>query len=172
MAQTDWLSNDALFFRELETGHKWASHTVRRLADAGIDARLTPMTIRTHVDNRSDYSNEADITVDMAGGQFIIESKSRNLTFSDDPTSFPYRTSFVDTVRGWDQKTTKPRAVVIVSQQTKAALVVSAKTRRRWTTIETTDRVRGITDVWYQIDRSLLLPFSTLTDYINRKRQS
>ncbi len=164
---TDWFENDALFRKELVEGHKWAAMVADRLNDAGIPAELTPMAWRQSIDDRYEFADEVDIVVETRAGTLAIESKSRNLHFTEDPSSFPYSTALVDTVYSWDRKITKRFAVVIVSQQTEQMLVVPPNSSRaEWTVKEGYDRVRNIPDRWYEVPTRFLVPFQQLVDAI------
>jgi hypothetical protein len=166
---TDWFSNDPLFRRELEAGHHWASLVAARLMDAGLDARLTPVAWRETIDDRHRFADERDIEVHAGTEVVSIEAKSRRLAFTEDPATYPYATALVDTVSGWDQKIVKPKAVVLVSRETEAMLVVPVRTTQpRWTVKTTRDRVRNSEDRWYQCPKSLLLPFATLVAWLER----
>jgi hypothetical protein len=167
---TDWFDNDELFRKELEAGHKWAALVTTRLNDAGIPAQLTPLAWRESIDDRHDFANETDITVQTPNGILQLESKSRALHFTEDPASYPYPTAFVDTVSGWDKKTVKPFAVILTSQKTQQMLVVPSQSKTLWwLTTSAYDRVRHIQDVWYEVPCYSLLPFQALVDAINNR---
>jgi hypothetical protein len=159
---TDWFENDELFFRQLSTGHEWAEVVAERFRAAGIAARATPMSRRRTLADRHRYRNEIDVLVGPIGAP--VEIKSRNLDFSADPATYPYDTAFVDTVGGWDAKDPKPVAIVLVSQKTGAMLVVPTSSQATWTRTHKRDRVRNVRDIWYAVDRALLIPFDELLD--------
>lgn len=169
MTNTDWFKNDALFRRELEVGHKWAAIVADRLNEEGVPAELTPLAWRDSIDDRHQFSNETDITILTHHGLLGIESKSRNLHFTDDPLTYPYSTAFVDTVSGWDRKTVKPIAVVFTSQKTRQMLALPSKSSNVWTTEYTFDRVRKIYDWWYEAPSSTLLPFQVLVESLRKR---
>ena len=168
---TDWFANDRLFRQELEAGHRWAGLVAARLVEAGLDVHLTPMEWRETVEDRHRFADERDIEVRLEEATFTIEAKSRRLAFGDDPVSYPYNTALVDTVTGWDQKVVKPKAVVLVSQQTSSMLVVPVRsTRGQWTVKRTRDRIRGIEDRWYECRSSALLPFGDLVRWLQERQ--
>lgn len=168
---TDWFDNDALFRRELEAGHRWASMVTARLNEEGIPAELTPLTWREDIKDRHDFAAETDITIPTSTGMIQIESKSRNLHFTDDPHSYPYNTAFVDTVSGWDKKPEKPYAVVLTSQKTTQMLVIPSRQSPRgsWTIKDGYDRVRNISDQWYEVPRSTLRSFQALVESLRER---
>jgi hypothetical protein len=164
-----WMANDNLFTEQLAAGHRWAEVVGDRLRrECGFPVSVTPMTVRASVEDIPRYADDIDIRVGHDDApQVVIESKSRALTFTEDPASFPYRTALVDTRSGWDAKETPPAAVVLVSQQTSAMLVISVRrTRRLWTTKYAYDRVRDIYDHWYEVPREALVPMQTLVDWL------
>jgi hypothetical protein len=166
---TDWFSNDDLFRSELEAGHLWATYVADQLRESGIDAVLTPLEWRDDIDDRHRFADERDIEVGTSAGPVTIEAKSRRLPFSSDPATYPYDTALVDTVSGWERKSVEPKAVVLVSRQSRAMLVIPVRTTRsKWTIKSTRDRVRGIDDDWYQCPRNLLVPFASLVSWLQR----
>jgi hypothetical protein len=165
VTSTDWFENDTLFRQELELGHQWTERIASHLVGEGLDAIAPEMVWRQSIEDRKNFADEQDIIVRRE--DILIESKSRRLHFTDDPESFPYTTAMVDTVSGWDQKATKPRAVVIVSQMSGSMLVVPVnRTRESWGRKSAWDRVRQIEDEWYIVDRSLLVPMSDLVAWL------
>jgi hypothetical protein len=163
-----WIENEALFKAELADGHRWAEAVGTRLIRSGLPARVSPMSVRDNVGDIPEYADELDSVV---GDQnpIVIESKSRRLSFTEDPDSYPYETAFVDTCNGWDAKSTKPRAIVLVSQHTTAMLGISVRTRSSWTVTRTFDRVRRIYDDWYLVPKAQLQPFDHLVDWLHTR---
>lgn len=164
---SDWFDNDEVFFRELDVGHKWAEVVTGRLREHGVPAEQTDKVVREHVDDRHDFADEIDVQVHLPNGTFLIECKSRDLAFTNDPATYPFSTAFVDTVSGWERKTSKPRAVVLISQRTGALLVINVKaTEASWTTIRKFDRIRKINDQWLQAPKSRLSTFDWLVRFL------
>jgi hypothetical protein len=131
---SDWFSNDELFAEELHRGHIWARSVASRLREEGLTVEQPEMRWRDSIDDRGRFASEEDLVVPLPEERFLIECKSRNLHFSDDPRSYPFPTAFVDTVSGWDQKRLKPHAVVLVSQHTDSMLAIAVReTRDAWT---------------------------------------
>lgn len=163
----DWFENDELFFDELARGHQWAEFVAERLRRAGFETEVTPMRKRQSIEHRHEFAREIDLLVGPRKAPF--EVKSRDLSFGEDVASYPYRTAFVDTVSGWDAKDPRPVAVVLVSQRTRAMLVVPPSTAPEWERESKRDRVRGIDDEWYTISRSRLLTFDELAERMRRR---
>jgi len=165
-----WGKNDALFRSEAREGHKWASFVADRLAEQNVSCRATELEFAADEADRERFINEQDIVLLAQPG--VIEVKSRRLKFSAAPKSYPYATAFVDTVTGWEKKSPKPLAVVLVSQQTSDMLVVPVSTHGSWSVTTSFDRVRKINERWYTVPSSLLRPFSELTDWLTARQSS
>ena len=116
-----------LFVRELAIGHKWSEYVAAVLNNSGIKCEATPMRIAQSEEERLSFATEKDVVFTEMTGH--IEVKSRRLSFSDDPNSYPKDTAFVDTEFGWNLKNPLPLAVVLVSQETSSLLVDRKSTR-------------------------------------------
>ena len=164
---SDWFENDTLFLAELEEGHRYAEIVGARLRDEGLTVNVTPMDVRANVDDRHRFADEIDLFIGAAA--VPIDVKSRALTFTG-AEDYPYDTAFVDTVKGWDRKPVKPRAIVLVSQTTLGMTVISAKTQPQWTQGISRDRKRGIADMFYFVSRELLRTFDELVTFLREDR--
>jgi hypothetical protein len=164
---TDWFENDELFRSELQAGHRHAELVAARLRAARLPITVTPLEWRKDIADRARFGDERDIIVDFAFDEIVVEVKSRRLAFEEQPSSYPYNTALVDTVSGWNRKQTTPRAVVVVSQRTRAMLVVPVRaTRSRWTVERRFDRVRKIRYDWLAVARVDLVPFERLLAWL------
>ena len=157
--------SDELFHRELEIGR---AHEV--IVGNALRAHKIKCTFDTEVEYIEDfderqkkYAGSPDIV--LANGD-VIEVKSRNLDFDDDPDSFPYPTVFVETISSWKGHNPTPLAVVNISQITGDMLVIMGYDEPNWTVEKKFDRVRGIYDTWYMADKEQLEPFDFLVGYI------
>jgi hypothetical protein len=157
--------SDDIFFRELEVGR---AHEV--IVGEALRKHKIKCTFDTKVEYDSDfeerqkkYAGSPDIV--LANGD-IIEVKSRNLVFDDDPDSFPYPTVFVETVSSWKGHDPTPIAVVNISQITGEMLVIMGHDEPNWTVEKKFDRVRGIWDTWYMAEREHIETFEYLIGYI------
>jgi hypothetical protein len=135
-----WLANDELFVRELRTGHDYAEHAAYLLRAQGLHVAVTPLEIRENVEHRDAFSDEHDLTLQH---RHRIEVKSRRLAFTS-PDDYPYQTVFVYSLRGWQAKTHKPSAIIVVSQHTRCAVVVPRTSEPEWIVKRTSDTVRQI----------------------------
>jgi hypothetical protein len=166
MQQPDWFANDALFFQQLEEGHRWALRVGWRLLAEGFPVQVTKPTRRPRINDRGVYTDELDIRVGRRD-PLVLEVKSRALAFTDEPASYPYATAFVDTAKGWEAKEHKPVAVVLVSQRTGSMLVIPVRTSRKtWRTEQRTDRVRGISERFYTVKKEQLQRFDALVSWL------
>lgn len=157
--------SDEIFFRELEVGR---AHEV--IVGEALRKHKIKCKFDTEVEYDSDfeqrqkkYAGSPDIV--LANGD-IIEVKSRNLVFDDDPDSFPYPTVFVETVSSWKGHDPTPIAVVNISQITGEMLVIMGHDEPNWTVEKKFDRVRGIWDTWYMAEREHIETFEYLVGYI------
>ena len=161
--------DSAIFERELEIGR---AHEV--LVGEALRRHKIKCTFRTEAldeedasltyeQRREKYRNEKDIV--LSNGD-IIEVKSRNLDFDDDPDSFPYPTVFVETISSWKGHDPTPLAVVNISQITGDMLVIMGYGEPNWTVERKFDRVRGIYDTWYMADKEQLETFEFLVGHI------
>lgn len=157
--------SDEIFFRELEVGR---AHEV--IVGEALRKHKIKCKFDTEVEYDSDfeqrqkkYAGSPDIV--LANGD-IIEVKSRNLVFDDDPDSFPYPTVFVETVSSWKGHDPTPIAVVNISQITGEMLVIMGHDEPNWTVEKKFDRVRGIWDTWYMAEREHIETFEYLIGYI------
>jgi len=157
--------SDELFHRELEIGR---AHEV--IVGEALRANKIKCKFDTEVEYIEDYgermakyAGSPDIV--LPNGD-VIEVKSRNLAFEDDPDSFPYPTVFVETISSWKGHDPTPLAVVNISQHTGEMLVIMGYDEPNWTIEKKYDRVRNIYDTWYMADRNHLETFDFLVGYI------
>jgi hypothetical protein len=177
MADTKWHNNDRLFHQELVTGHRWSTRVGDRLraeipAERGYEVTVTPMEWRESLADVARFRSEKDIVVARPGGpECVVEVKSRDLHFTDDPSSYPeaFPTAIVDTVDGWESKVHRDQvvAVVLVSQATAGMLVVPVgSTRRRWVTRRRWDHKRRHWALNYEVSRRRLVHMDHLVRYL------
>lgn len=166
----DWFENDELFIRELTEGHQYAHLVADLLTCRGLAVELTPMIVRSSIEARRDFADEYDIKVGERRPA-IIDVKSRRLRFTGH-ADYPYPTALVDTVSGWSAKTHRPDAIVLVSRETHGlAVIPTTRTESSWTTVHRFDRVRGIVDCFYEIDRRLLRSFADLVAWLQERER-
>lgn len=156
---------DDEFFREqLRRGDYWAEQVAKRIREAGKFAKASP-TEFAETEAEREHFKQFDKDIELSNNR-VLEVKSRNLSFSDDPTSFPYETAFMDTVEGWLAKDVQPVAVAVVSQVTGAVLVAPVSRFSEWTRLETFDRVRGFPVTVFECPKALLKTFQAFIDWL------
>jgi hypothetical protein len=176
MTDTKWHNNDRLFHQELTTGHRWSTRVGDRLraelpAESGLTVTVTPMEWRESLADVARFRSEKDIVIRADKAECVVEVKSRNLHFTDDPSSYPdhFPTAIVDTVDGWDSKVHRDQvvAVVLVSQKTGGMLVVPVRTTRRsWSTQRQWDHKRKHWALNYEVSRRRLARMTDLVAYL------
>jgi len=160
MTLSTWLANDELFLRELREGHAWQMLPATFFTLAGLRVEVPALRERERQSQARQWSDTTDIVLNG----WPIEVKSRREAFTSN-IDYPYKTAFVDTVSGFEAKTTKPLAYVLVSRPTGAMLCLSvAKTRAVWKVVEKRDRVRDIDERFYVVGSRHLQPVGVLVD--------
>lgn len=165
---SDWFSNEELFRSQLQTGHDYAVLVAERLRRDGLALEVTPMEVRDDIEDRHRFSDEYDLLVGSTR-PCRIDVKSRSLYFSG-AADYPHPTAFVDTISGWNAKKHKPMAIVLVSQPTKAMVVVSVRDAPHgWTREQRYDNKRKITDWFYMVSTDRLRTFEDLTAWLHAR---
>jgi hypothetical protein len=152
------------FVSQLSQGHKWTRYIADKLNDKGILCRVEDMKVAQTVEERKDFYNEQDII--FTGMSGCLEVKSQSIKFTQDPSTFPYKTGIVDTALGWSRKNPKPLATVLVCIHNGEALVVPTSTQDTWVKQRKYDRFRKINDTFLMVDSSLLKTFDDLADWL------
>jgi hypothetical protein len=143
-------------------GHSYNEIVAQRLRSEGIGCTVPELELVTKdEDIRRLTRTEKDIILDNC---LILEVKSRNLGFSEDPSLFWQKDIYVDTVSGYEAKEIKPYAYVMVSQKSGNMLVVHSNTKDKWFKKTVTDPYRKVTDVFYKIEKQHLTTWSCLID--------
>lgn len=150
-AVTSWSENTDLLVAQLKVGDRWEKWLAKAIMKAGHPCTTQELRVRQHIGEADEFGDQVDIEV---YGK-VIEVKSRNLSFSMDPGSFPFDDIIVDTVDGWNKKTRKPDAYVCISQVTRGIICLPGRTRPDWQTVRMRDHVRHITDDFFTCHRDL-----------------
>lgn len=145
----------------MESGHAFNKIVAMRLESEGISAEVPEFSFAQSKEEIKDYTlNDKDIIV----GDEIIEVKSRNLFFTDNPSSFPYDELIVDTVSGYEAKEKKPLAYVMVSQKTGGMFIIPTAFSASWKIEKKYDRERKHEDFFYLVSKSFGRPFLQLVN--------
>lgn len=173
MSHTPWMENDALARQQMEIGWEWQSFTKDFFESKNLEVNLPDFAFRKSVEKIKDFEDEPDLFVEKQR----IEVKSRGLTFTEDPNSFPYDRAIVDTKSSYEHYESKPIAYVFISQETKAMLWTPAgfddqgrDISSRWQIQTLNDHVRDINDQFYLVRKDELRPISLLVDLLSAVR--
>jgi hypothetical protein len=158
-----WSKNDELFIKNLETGNLFADKVVSMLRNDGFEAYAPQTIFRNNIKEVHKYKDEKDVIVKIKDNELILEVKSRNLYFTN-KNNYPYDTAFIDTVSGWQAKSIKPFAVIVISQITNNIVIVRPSLCKLWNIENKKDRIRKINESFYTINKNLLEDYSYLVD--------
>ena len=148
-------------------GHSYNEMVAQRLQGEKIWCEVPELElVSTKEEIQRMTENEKDIILDNG---LILEVKSRNLGFSEDPALFWQKDIYVDTVSGYEAKKVKPYAYVMVSQKSGNMLVVHSNTKDKWFKKTVTDPYRKVTDVFYKIERQHLTTWASLVEDLKAK---
>jgi len=129
----------------MESGHAFNKIVAMRLESEGISAEVPEFSFAQSKEEIKEYTlNDKDIIV----GDQVIEVKSRNLNFSDNP----------------EAKDPKPIAYVMVSQSTGGMFVFPTAFAKSWRVERKYDRYRKHEDNFYLAPKQLARPFSQLVN--------
>ena len=156
--------SEEFFKQQLLTGDYWAEQVAKAIREAGKYAVASPTEFAETEAEREHFKVfDKDITL---SDNRVLEVKSRDLSFTADPASFPYETAFMDTVEGWAAKDVTPVAVAVVSQKTGAVLVAPVSKFDQWTKSTTFDRKRGFEVHLWNCPRTLLKTFREFVEWL------
>ncbi len=175
MTVTPWNKNDELFASELAKGHAWQLYVAMKLLQRGLVVQCSKLELwRTEsgLVGRPPIEDFTKSDVDILVGRdrvIPIEVKSRRFAFRT-AKDYPYKDAMVGTVDSWEQTTTRPEVVVLISQKTRAILAVNvADTFSNWTIEENDDGVRGIaSERSYCCPLKHLRPFPKLVEWLQQ----
>ncbi|CAB4167020.1 hypothetical protein UFOVP964_119 [uncultured Caudovirales phage] len=144
----------------MTAGHTYNEIVAQRLISEGIGCSVPELELVTsNADISRLTKTEKDIILDNG---LVLEVKSRNLGFSEDPKLFWQKDIYVDTVSGYEAKEIKPYAYVMVSQKSGNMLVVHSSTKDKWFKKTVTDPYRKVTDSFYKIEKQHLTTWTSL----------
>lgn len=146
----------------IKKGYQYNLMVAQKLISRGVpNVIVPPFEQWDGVSKEIITKEEKDITV----GNLVIEVKCRNLKFNG-LADFPYEKIIVDTVHGYDSKTIKPFAYVIVSEYTNECFVIPGGTFKYWTIASVYDNVRKTTDDCYFVERRFCSLWIELVDVL------
>lgn len=160
------LATDAEFVANLKSGKAWEEIVAERFCEVGFDAKAAPLRIRPGVAARRRFADNGDVLVTMPDFTWRFEVKSRKVAFGDEPESYPYDEVFVINVRPWHRKLKKPPAIILISQETGAALVVPSSSEPEWRERKISNRAQGVSQDIYMVSRLHLKRWAGLLDWM------
>lgn len=147
-------------------GHSYARYVTDCLIDVGVHADLQPLEYaKDEADRRRFTLHEKDV-VTLAG---VLEVKSSSRVFGNNPDDYPASTLIVDTYHGFHSKVRKPIAYCMVSQETKAIVVVPVSSQPSWCVQNLYDKHRKIYDDFLIADKRVLRSFEDLVEWLRGK---
>lgn len=155
------------YHEAFKLGHSYAAFVTERLSDAGVIAELQPLEFAVDAADRERFTMHEKDVITKAG---VLEVKSSSRNFSDDPRKYPMPSLIVDTFAGFNRKVRPPVAYCMVSQATKAIVVIPVSTQHEWFTQNLYDRKREIYDDFLMCNRSALRSFAQLVEWLKGKQ--
>ena len=148
-------------------GHSYNEIVAKRLRSEGIPCHVPDLQlVSTQVEIEQMTKFEKDIILDNG---LVLEVKSRNIGFSENPVMYWQKDIYVDTVSGYEAKEVKPYAYVMVSQKSGNMLVVHSNTKDHWFKKTVTDPYRKVTDVFYKVEKHHITTWSSLIEDLKTK---
>ena len=148
-------------------GHSYNEIVAARLRGENIGCTVPDLElVSTAEEIKRMTENEKDIILDNG---LVLEVKSRNIGFSEDPALFWQKDIYVDTVSGYEAKKVKPYAYVMVSQKSGNMIVVHSDTKDKWFKKTVTDPYRKVTDVFYKIEKQHITTWDSLVADLKTK---
>lgn len=152
------------YVSSMTKGHTYNEYVASLLESEGISCNVPELEIAESRDDISRFTlNEKDIILNDGR---VLEIKSRNLNFTEDPQSFPFNDILVDTVSGYDAKKIKPLAYVFVSQKTGKVFALPTYSKDAWKVQRKFDNERKHYDSFYVADIDLCRPFAALIHHL------
>lgn len=155
------------YHKAMTEGHSYNEVVAERLRSEGIGCEVPELElVSTKEEIQRMTENEKDIILDNG---LVLEVKSRNIGFSENPYLYWQKDIYVDTVSGYEAKKTKPYAYVMVSQKSGNMIVVHSNTKDRWFKKTVTDPYRKITDVFYKVEKQYITTWASLVEDLKSK---
>jgi len=161
MATIPWAQNDVLFRSLVSEGHAWQTLPYVFLSLAGLTVEMPALSIRNDISQADAWLETYDLKI----AHLTLEVKSRPFAFTS-PRDWPAPRlpAFLDTVKKWEAKSTKPFAYIFISKATggMVATCATAEARGRWGRLSRRDRVRDINEDFYTVGRKHLVTMDIL----------
>lgn len=153
----NWFDNTEGFRKRLNYGFTGEMFVVAKFVESGLFIPVWEMGEfrKNSTENtvKKVNANQKDLILyrKSDGCRFHLEIKTRNLEFQSE-RNYPFKTVAIDTTEGWQLKTEKPHAVIIVSNPLEnyrpkyyypcgaIAVIVTKKLQEQWTVERLYDR--------------------------------
>jgi hypothetical protein len=139
LARKNANGSDDAFLDRLERGYKWQVLVANKLMAEGYAVQCQPLQVRPDRSQIEEYKDDYDLLVTRMGRGWKrhLEVKSRTLSFSSNPSSFPFGTIIVERSETFEGRNRLPDYWVMVSQKSKGVIAVSSKSVRATHSTET-----------------------------------
>lgn len=162
-----WLLPDEFFHAEVRTGHHHQEIVAEALRACGLMVSVTPLAIAYDHSQISTFEDEHDLAVGYP--PLRVEVKSHRAVYHG-PHDFPYEWALVDTRHGWERKSRKPVAEVLISQRTQGMCVIPCSTRPEWRVHRRHDSRRDMDADFYEVRRERLRTFEELVAWLSARQ--
>jgi len=135
-----------LFFEQLKIGREGEIKVANRLMMSGIPVQLPALRVRSNVDKRFEYRDQADLWAGPWRSPKRIEVKHVKVEFTS-VLDFPFDDVAVVTSHKWERvknSSKPPMCFVIVSQKTGGMFTVPTSMSKEWFEKSVRDSVRNI----------------------------
>jgi hypothetical protein len=168
-----WIEDENYFKHMCALGRKYEAIIMQRLVELGVDPADIQLLDDGFRDNPEQIASFSENSKDLLIKGWPFEVKSRNVSFTE-PDDWPeiYWPMFLDTVRGFEAKKSKPVGYIFISQQTQKLMATSTARKPEWTKQKKFDRDRKIWDEFYCIDRDLVIDEEALTKKLLEMRRN
>lgn len=168
-----WMTNDKLFFDQLQVGRAGEVKVASRLMLNGIPVQLPPLEVRDKVEDRFEFRDQADLYAGPWAKPYRIEVKHLNYEFEDKNT-FPWQNVIVVTTNKWSNILASgselPIAFVMASQKGNGMFCVPVEnTKPYWKKRVVRDRVRNMDVEVFQVDIAHCVDIEALIKWLRSK---
>ncbi len=139
---------DPDFIKDLLNSDRATWIVAQNLRLNGYTISLPPINIRPNTTLIKQYGDSGDLLV----GSNVIEVKQRPDIDFNNLQEFPYKTIIIDVKHHYDNLKTPPLYYVICNSNLTGAIIVSNKTRNKWTESTRWDNKRKRSRTFYLVE--------------------
>ena len=155
---------DVIFIDDLKTGYYYQGLVNTYFLDYGFKTTFHPLKIRPNFNVRRGFTDNGDLIINTPSRDIVVEIKSRAIKFTC-IADYPFKTVFIESLSRWSKKV-KPAAIIVISQKTKAMIVVPVSTEKQWTTKTTGHKRDRIASQRLEADKKLLKTMPEFIDWL------